>query len=228
MSDRFIRNVTGSFLGQLGCAGQAGAAGWSAEVPEVDADMVEAFLKVGAQTSIPTQELQDIAVQWATIERGKKGNNTTRIAKALCHLDWSWIAFDEMVQILLRDDLWPLPWHHYEKRIKAGEPLDDVRAKIFIQTARTAAASMRLRRSRRFQIMVSLEGWHLYTDSEVGAHYVRLFGAGVDPKDSDTWPPLYPGDVSVIKSGLEGVHSRFGRFFGLGNDRPFWAAPYKR
>lgn len=217
MVDRFTRNISQSFLQNVQ---------QPVRVLEPLADMVEGFTLVGAQTTIGQADLQPLAIQWASgVYEGRK-NITGQIAKALCRIDWSWDAFDSMVQRLLNDDLWPMPWHHYKKKIKAGEGLDDVRAKIFIQTARTASGSIKLSKNKSYNTMLRLDGWHLYTDSEVGAHYVRMFADQVHPRDWRTWPPLYPGDLSTIKHGLDGVHSRFGKFLGLSGERPFWADPF--
>ena len=217
MANNFLKNVTQSF--------QALPVGVG-PILEPLADDVLGFTLIGAQTTIPNQELRAIATKWAAGQYEKRRNNTSLIAKSLCQFPWSWDAFDRMIQVLRQDDLWPMPWHLYEQKIKLGLHLDEVRAKILIQSARTASASIRLSKNKSFLTMLSLDGWHLYTDSEVGAHYVSKFVADVRSSDPKTWPPLYPGDLSTIKTGSEGVYSRLGKFFGLVGSRPFWADPY--
>lgn len=226
MTDRFVQNVCARISSDR-------AGGWtpdpnwaSTERPEVDQDMLDAFLLIGAQTTLADAQIRPIAVQWATVDTERKRTNTARIARELCKVEWSWPAFDQMVSLLLRDDLWPMPWHHYEKAIKAGASLEDAKAKIFIQTARTASVSIRLQKRGNFPIMSRLEGWHLYTDSEIGAHYANLFFDSVDPTKPTTWPPLYPGDLSALKTGSDGVYSRLGKFVGLAARGPFPAKPF--
>lgn len=214
MMDRFNRNVTQAFLTSMS---------EPANIAEPLVDKVEGFMRVGLQTSIPPSELRPIAIEWAAGEHAGRRNNTALVAKALCAFSWSWEAFDLMVKVLLGANLWPMPWHHYEKKIKAGAALEDVKAKIFIQSARTAAASVKRSKDSSFRAILSLGGWHLYTDSEVGASLLNHLVSRVDPNNPDTWPPLYPGDLSGIRDGLEGVYSRYGQYRPFNPNLPHWA-----
>lgn len=219
------RNIRRSFLDAASEPGKPPTSTASGQAKAFDAvaDRVEGFMRVGSQTTIPRNDLHRIALDWASGESSGRKSHTTVIAKALCAFPWSWEAFDFMVQVLLDEDLWPMPWHHYERKIKAGEPLDDVKAKIFIQSARTAAGSIKRSKDRSFRAILSLGGWHLYTDSEVGAYFVHQLADRVDPKNPDTWPPLYPGDLSGIRDGLDGVYSRQGRYREPNPNLPYWA-----
>lgn len=184
----------------------------------------QAFVHVAAATTIPRLSVYTIAENWAARVRAKHKSSANITAKDLSALDWTWPDFDTMVEELLRENLWPTPWHHYEAKVKAGKDLREIRAKIFVQTARTAAASLRKSSDRRFMSQVDVEGWHVYVDSDVGAHFVdngRTLSVRVN--DWKTWPPLYPGDQSRLACGMSGVHTRHGKFFGLGVERPFWA-----
>lgn len=184
----------------------------------------EAFINLGKETSILPADLSRIAHDWAGRVRDRVRNNTTVTAKDLCALQWSWPAFDAMVEDLLAEDLWPTPWHHYENKIKGGTDLAVVKAKIFVQTVGTVAASLTKSRDFEFKLEAREQGCHLYTDSEIGAHFIqKRLGSHPSVADLKTWPPIYPGDQSHLKIGLSGLHSRKGKFFGIGVERPFWA-----
>lgn len=177
---------------------------------------IQGFLRVARKTTMSTVQQISLSAQWADSVVGPNKKTTATFAKVLSAQDWEWPEFDRMAAVLLRDDRWPMPWHHYEKKIKTGADLRDARSKILIQSARTAAKSFRSSRRPEFIAELILRGWHLYTDSEVGAHYVQMHAETVRPASWQTWPPLYPGDLSRIESGSSGVHSRFGPFLGLG------------
>ena len=183
----------------------------------------EAFIAVGRQTSMPTFALINCAETWADSIRSKSKNSTKIVTAKLNETNWSWSRFNAMQDELLADDLWPTPWHHYEAKVKAREGLREVQAKIFIQTARTLARTLERSRDTSFAWHLRLEGWHIYTDSDVGAHYVNKRAKTVKLDDWRTWPPLYPGDLSRIEIGQSGVYTMNGKFFGLNADRPFWA-----
>lgn len=187
---------------------------------------VQGFLRVVRQTTLPTVQQISLSAQWADSVVGPNKKTTAAFAKVLSAQNWQWPEFDRMAALLLRDDRWPMPWHHYEKKIKAGADLRDARSKILIQSARTAAHSVRTGRRSGFTAELILRGWHLYTDSEVGAHYVRMHAGTVSPASWRTWPPLYPGDLSRIETGSSGVYSRFGPFFGLGLADPSRVDPF--
>ncbi|PZO64571.1 MAG: hypothetical protein DI498_10810 [Paracoccus denitrificans] len=157
----------------------------------------------------------------------KQRSSTSATCRELNAFDWSWPSFDVVAQGFKSDDLWPMPWHHYKQKILEGADLRDVRSKILIASARTATTSAKNGEDKQFLSMLKLEGWHIYTDSEVGAHFASQAIEFVDPTDWTTWPPFYPGDQSVLKIGVDGVHSRFGKFYGLGPQRPFWADPFR-
>lgn len=183
----------------------------------------EAFILVGRQTTIPSDALFLLAETSARRIREQPGKSTSATARDLCQIDWEWPEFNTMLKMLYEDDLWPSPWHRYEKKVKAGADLRDCRAKIFIATVRTAATSIRAQRKPYFISELREAGWHLYTDSEVSAHYLDRFGHGGAGGSDISWPPLYPGDQSRIAKGMAGIYTRAGKFFGLGKDKPFWA-----
>lgn len=142
--------------------------------------------------------------------RHRPAEASTKVKKTLKQATWRWPRFDSFLKQLVLDDLWPMPWHHYRERARAGSDMTAARAQIFLTTVRSTADSIQRSRDQTFMVMLRLEGWHLYTDSEVGAHYVQAQASGVDPRDWKTWPPLYPGDLSRIDRGTGGVFSRFG------------------
>lgn len=187
-------------------------------------ESAQSFVHVASRTTIPKLTVYTIAENWAARARAKHKSNASLTAKELSAVEWSWPDFDAVVQELLRDDLWPTPWHNYEAKLKAGKDLNAVRAKIFVQTVRAAATSLRKSRDHIFISQADHDGWHIYTDSDVSAHFLdKGRTQSVRLRDWKTWPPLYPGDQSRLAIGMSGLYTRNGKFFGLGVERPFWA-----
>lgn len=225
MADRFTRSVIASFNPGLDPKAAKAAV---TEPPPVEPPLylVRGFIRAASATSLAPDTRLEIARRWASRVAGKQKSSTSATCRELNALDWSWPSFDIVADGFKSDDLWPTPWHHYKEKILNGDDIRDVRAKILIASARTAATSVRNGEDKQFMTMLRLEGWHIYTDSEVGAHFASQVIGHVDPSDWSTWPPFYPGDQSVLKRGGDGVHSRFGRFYGLGVKPPFWADPF--
>lgn len=226
MSDRFTKSVLASFAPDLNPA-LAQAAVTAVPAVEPPKHLVAGFILIAAATTMDSIVRSTIARRWATREADGQKSSTSATCKELNAIEWSWPSFDIMVERLKLDDLWPMPWHRYKGKIQNGDDLRDVKSKILVTSARTAAVSAKRSLDNQFMTMLRLEGWHIYTDSEVGAHYAHLHLDAVDPSDWVTWPPLYPGDLSRIDRGEPGVYSRFGRFLGLGLERPAWADPFK-
>lgn len=175
---------------------------------------IDGFMQVAAATTIPSIRQMAIAGRWALGIAERRRNNTSAIAAELNSFEWSWPAFDAMVGDLLAIDVWPTPWHHYEKKVKAGADLKDVRSKVLIQSARTASISAKRSQEASFMADIASQGWHLYTDSDVGAWLLkqRMAETVVKPWNWRSWPPLYPGDQSRLERGAGGIHSRNSQF----------------
>lgn len=174
---------------------------------------IDGFMQVADATTIPSMKKIAIASSWALGVAERRRANTSAIAAELNSFEWSWPAFDAMLADLQAADVWPTPWHHYEKKVKAGADLRDVRSKVLIQSARTAATSAKRSRKAGFVADIVSHGWHLYTDSDIGAWLLKQRNAEalVNPWDWSTWPPLYPGDQSRMEPGEGGIYSRNGR-----------------
>ena len=226
MTDRFIKSALASF--NPGLDPKAARAAITDPPPvEPPLHLVRGFIRVASATSLDHETRVQIAKRWALRVAEKRRSSTSTTCSELNALNWSWPSFDAMIEGLKTDDLWPTPWHHYKEKILRGEDLRDVRAKILIASARTAATSAKNAYDKQFMTMITLEGWHIYADSEIGAHYASQVANFVDLSDWLTWPPFYPGDQSELRRGDQGVHSRFGRFFGLESENPFRVDPFR-
>lgn len=216
--------MSGSYFLRDPNAGRPQPAPLSHTVPTLQ-HLVEGFRRVASDTTIPPVTIDLLANRWAGLIGSKHRSSTQSICKELNGLDWAWPTFDYTVRMLIRDDNWPTPWHHYRAKIITGADLRDVRSKILVASARTAGISARFKNDPQFMTMLKLQGWHLYSDSEVNAHYVSALAHHVRVDDWFKWPPLFPGDQSELKLGGEGgVFSRKGRFYGLDGARPWWVS----
>lgn len=186
--------------------------------------LIEAFLHCTGRTSIPQASAMGLCLTWVYGELTKERSHASAVEAALGSLKWDWQDFEVFAATLERDNLWPTPWHHYEKTIKDHRrSRAAIKAKILMKSIRTAAVSRSNFHEPSFLSEVVVGGWHIYTDSTVGAHYAAKFAAQVRPNDPATWPPLYPGDVSRLEATGRGeVYSKDGLHTGLAEHRPLF------
>lgn len=163
--------------------------------------LINVFLRVAEATDINSSWRGGLALLWATAVLRNNTKDAYSALLPLTEIKWEWPDFDTMRDWLVRDDRWPTPWHHYASAAKDRRKMMKVeRVKIFAATLTAAARSQRLATDDFIDALKS-DGWTLTSDSEVALPYIEALKHRINPDDWRTWPPLYPGDQSMIRIG---------------------------